>query len=446
MIHWNQVFVFEIKRQFARKAYLFLTFGVPILALIVFGVYRVYQSNSDEGPAENQELITQTDGQRIGYVDASAQQLFPAPESYGHADDPDCQFNPNVPFTPGTIKRVTQPQCFGWRIQYFADLTLGKDALEAKTIDALYVIEPNYLQTGEVSIYTKEFSLAAADSSGLFTDYLLSSMLQTASGPTYDLLYLRLRQPSAVTEHRIQETGTKEQNEGQNFVVAYVTAILLGMTLFWGGGYLMQSVVQEKESRIIEILLSSVPARALLVGKILAMGVVSVVQVTMLMGTALFIGRQAASIADSLNDVEIGIGKIGLIAIYFVLGYLLFGGLMATIGAMNTTSREAQNYTAAITLPAISPMFFLSLFVEESSSTIPTVMSIFPLTAPIAMMMRVAISDVPAWQVLVSIGGMVIMIIGALWLAGKLFGVQSLLTLDNAMKIKDLPKALRSRH
>ncbi len=118
---------------------------------------------------------------------------------------------------------------------------------------------------------------------------------------------------------------------------------------------------------------------------------------------------------------------------------------VATIGAMNTTSREAQNYTAAITLPAISPMFVLSLFVEEPSSALPTALSLFPMTAPIAMMMRVAVSDVPAWQILLSMGGMVIMIIGALWLAGKLFGVQSLLTLENALKLKDLPKVLRSK-
>ncbi|MBI5931127.1 MAG: ABC transporter permease [Chloroflexi bacterium] len=445
MTHWNQVFVFEIKRQFARKAYLFLTFGVPILALLAFGVYRTYQSNRDDAPAKKQELITDTNNQKVGYVDATTQQLFPAPESYGRPDSRTCNFDPNAPFTPGTIKRVTQPQCFTGRITYYADLAAGKAALEDKTIHVLYVVEPNYLQEGEVSVYTKEFNLSAADNSGLFTDFLLSSMLQEAAGPTYDLLYLRLRQPSVVTEHRIAESGSTAQNEGQNFVVAYVTAILLGMTLFWGGGYLMQSVVQEKESRIIEILLSSVPARALLIGKILAMGFVSVVQVTMLMGTAMLIGRQAGSLADSLNDVEIGLGKIGLIAIYFVLGYLLFGGLMAAIGAMNTTSREAQNYTAAITLPAISPMFVLSLFVEEPSSAIPTALSLFPMTAPIAMMMRVAVSDVPAWQILLSMGGMVIVIIGVLWLAGKLFGVQSLLTLENALKLKDLPKVLRSK-
>ncbi|MCQ3930708.1 MAG: hypothetical protein DPW16_09620 [Chloroflexi bacterium] len=445
MTHWYQVFVFEIKRQFGRKAYLLLTFGLPVLALVIFGVYRTYESSRDDRSEEKQELITTTNDQQIGYIDTTPQQLFPAPETYGPATARDCNFDPAAPFTPGTIKRVTQPKCFTGRIHAYADLTVGKAALEDKTIDMLFVVEPNYLETGEVSLYTEEFSLATSDSSGLFTDFLLSSMLQNASGPTYDLLYLRLRQPSAVTEHRVVETGAKEQNEDQNFVVAYVTAILLGMTLFWGGGYLMQSVVQEKESRIIEILLSSVPARALLVGKILAMGVVSVVQVTMLMGTAMFIGRQAGSIADSLSDVEIGIGKIILIAIYFVLGYLLFGGLMATIGAMNTTSREAQNYTAAITLPAISPMFFLTLFVEEPHSTIPTVMSMFPMTAPIAMMMRIAISEVPVWQVLVSIGGMIVLIVGALWLAGKLFGVQSLLTLDNALKLKDLPRALRSK-
>lgn len=445
MTHWKHVFDFEIRRQFARKAYLFLTFGVPAIAILLFLAYRTYQANREDEPEQQRELVTDVGNQQIGYVDLTDQRLFPAPTSYGSPDDPTCIFDANDTFIPGTVKRVTQPNCFGEQIEYFESVVAGKAAVENGDLDILYVIEPDYLKKGEVSVYTKEFSISAADGAGLFVDYLLASLLQSADGQTYDLLYLRLREPSVLTEHRIAETGTETQNEGQNFVVAYVTGILLTMTLFWGGGYLMQSVVQEKESRIIEILLSSVPARALLVGKILAMGLVSIIQVTTLMGTALIIGRQAGSLADTLSDVEIGIGKIGLMVVYFIFGYLLFGGLMAAIGAMNTTSREAQNYTAAITLPAIVPFFFLSLFVEEPNSTLPTVLSLFPLTAPLAMIMRVAVADVPAWQILISLAGMGVLIVGVLWLAGKLFGVQSLLTLENALKLKDLPKVLRSR-
>ncbi|KAB2853877.1 MAG: hypothetical protein F9K46_17745, partial [Anaerolineae bacterium] len=104
MTHWYQVFVFEIKRQFGRKAYLLLTFGLPVLALVIFGAYRTYQSSSDDSSEEKQELITATNDQQIGYIDTTPQQLFPAPETYGPATARDCNFDPEAPFTPGTIK------------------------------------------------------------------------------------------------------------------------------------------------------------------------------------------------------------------------------------------------------------------------------------------------------------------------------------------------------
>src|SRR5690606_23225934 len=147
-----------------------------------------------------------------------------------------------------------------------------------------------------------------------------------------ELLYLRLRDPGNVVEHRIADSGETEQgNEDQNFILTYGFGLAMMLALFWGGGYLMQSVVQEKESRIIEIILSSVRPEPLLAGKILAMGVVALIQVVAIVGTFVFLISQADTIVDSLGKVEIAPERLAIMGVYFVLGFLLFGSLMAAI-------------------------------------------------------------------------------------------------------------------
>jgi ABC-2 type transport system permease protein len=287
------------------------------------------------------------------------------------------------------------------------------------------------------------FSIEQASSDTLLQDYLLRSLLYgVEDSQAYERLYLRLRDPAVIGEHRLDADAAASSNENQNFVVVYVFGLVLMMSIFWGGGYLMQSVVQEKESRIIEIILSSVRPTPLLLGKILAMGLLSLLQVATLAGTFIFIVSRAGNLSDAVGNVHISAGTVVVLVVYFLLGFLLFGSLMAAIGALTTSVRESQNLVAVVTLPAAIPYFFLAVFAEEPNGPLAVILSLFPITAPLSMVMRVSAATVPVFQLVL---GVVLLSLGvafAIWLAGRVFRVNVLL-MGNMPKLRDIPRLIR---
>lgn len=434
MTHWIDVFLYELRRQFRSKAYLFFTFGMPVLALVAFFGYQIITGEDEDKPAEDIAKVNEA-AMSIGYVDLTG--LFPGPTTYPEVrcviesaqDDPSSE----------EIKRISSPFCWSEIVAAYDTMEAGRDALDDDAIEVLYVIEPDYVQTGDISVYVRKVSFEAMDSESLMQGYLISSLLHNVEAEKFESLYLRLRDPAVVTDHRITETGAAAQeNENRTFVLVYAFGLLTMLGVFWGGGYLMQSVVQEKESRIIEIVLSSVRPTALLSGKILAMGVLALLQITMLVGTFVYVAGQAGDVFADLGDIEIEPYKLALMLVYFVLGFLLFGSLMAAIGALSTTMRESQNFVAVVTLPAAIPFFFLAVFAEDPHSTLPVVLSMIPFTAPLSMTMRIAVADVPAGEILLSlvllIGGVALVI----WMAGRLFRVNTLLS-GNLPRLRDIP-------
>jgi len=452
MTHWLEVFRYEMRQQFRRKAYLFVTFGIPILALVAFFGYQVYR-NMTEDDEEAPTPITEVNEQRqaIGYVDLTPDGLFPPPESYPKvACEPSAKeleaLNPEKALDQvrsRLIKRISSPYCLHSVITPYPSLAAGQAALEAGDIDALYAIEPDYAESGAVSVYVSTLSIKAQETESLMRDFLLRSLLVAVDAPDYEALYLRLRNPAVINETRLTDSGAAEQtNEGQNFLLVYAFGLLLMMSVFWGGGYLMQSVVQEKESRIIEIMLSSVRPTALLLGKILAMGLLSLFQVAMLVGTFVVIAAQAGNLIESLGDITVSAGTLVLFAVYFVLGFLFFGSLMAGIGALSTSVRDSQNLVTLVTLPAAIPFFFLTVFVEEPNGTLAVVLSLFPLTGALSMVMRIAITDVPLVQLVLGLALQGLAVAFAIWLAGRLFRVNTLL-MGNMPSLRDLPRLVR---
>jgi ABC-2 type transport system permease protein len=436
MTHWLDVFLYELRQMFRRKAYQFITFGVPLLAIAAFYGYQIYhdaQGGNDE-PANPLKL--EDTSRKLGYVDRTPDGLFPPPDSYPKVD---CKPS-GTEITPALIRRLSSPYCLRGTVFAFETRAAGEKALDAQKIDVLYVIEPTYRASGDVSLYMSGLSIENAGSDTLMQDYLLRSLLYKVEDPaSYERLYLRLRDPAVIREHRLDAGAVQESNENRNILLVYVFGLVLMMSIFWGGGYLMQSVVQEKESRIIEIILSSVRPTALLLGKILAMGLLSLLQVFLLLGAFVYIASQGGSLTDALADVEISAFTLALVGVYFVLGFLLFGSLMASIGALSTSVRESQNFVVVVTLPAVIPFFFLTMFAEEPNGALATALSIIPITAPMSMVMRLAVTDVPGGELALSLILLALAVMAVIWLAGRLFRVRILL-MGTTPKLRDLPR------
>jgi len=121
----------------------------------------------------------------------------------------------------------------------------------------------------------------------------------------------------------------------------------------------------------------------------------------------------------------------------------MFAGFYSIVSALSNSMREGPQYAVLFTLPAVLPFYFISVFTSEPNGTLATVMSIFPLTAPMAMTMRLVLTDVPVADLVISVALLAVSVVGVMWLAGRIFRVAILLS-GSMPKLRDIPRLIRS--
>ncbi|MBE0691221.1 MAG: ABC transporter permease, partial [Anaerolineae bacterium] len=275
------------------------------------------------------------------------------------------------------------------------------------------------------------------------------------SNLTHDIdpqIYERLRSGTNLREIDVARNTSVSSDQAfdTRFIFVYVFGLILLGSLFMTNGYLLQSVIEEKESRLIEILISTIKPFDLLTGKILAFGILGLLQVSIWTGTFIFLGwlsgREALQsflpILQSLANLTIPYHLLPLLLVYFLLGYAFFAGLYGIVGAISNSMREGPQYAIVFTLPAVLPFYFISIFATTPNDTLPVVLSLFPLTSPLGMAMRLVVTDVPIWQIALSLGLLAFGVFGSLWLASRMFRVTTLLA-GQLPKLRDLPKLIR---
>lgn len=199
-----------------------------------------------------------------------------------------------------------------------------------------------------------------------------------------------------------------------SFLLPYAFTLLFVMSIFITSGYLLQSVTEEKENRVVEIVLSSVPALPLMAGKILGLGAAGLTQVVIWVLTALVtlpLLNQQLSV-----DVHISALTLFLAVIYFALGYIAFGAIFAAIGAIAPGAREAQQYAGFFGFLAVVPLIFSSVFLSESGLQGPVVwiLALIPLTTPATMLQVLVLSPSPPW---LQIGASLVVLVAFVGLA-----------------------------
>lgn len=224
-----------------------------------------------------------------------------------------------------------------------------------------------------------------------------------------------------------QEVVIEKSNLG-DLIIPGVFSLLLGLALMIGATSLINGLGEEKESRLIEVLFSSVSVRQLLIGKILALGTAGLMQVLVWLISAPFLLSLASSVSGgSMSNIQIPGGFIILGIVYFILGYLLFAVLSIGVGAISSNAREGSQLSLFYTLASFVPLWFAALYIAHPDSSIWVVLTIFPVTAPVQTMLRLGLSDIPFWQIMTSIGVLGLSIIGGLFLAIKIFRVNMLM-------------------
>lgn len=418
-----RVFSYEFIRNGRRRGYLFTTFGLPLLMIVLFyGLQWLSSRGADGAAAPNP---TQAAAEVLGSFD------FRGVLRAGYVD-------------PAGVYDGAETEA----VAAYESVEAAQAALAAGEIDAVYVLGDDYADTGAVQQILPGLQLDKVTSAPL--QQLAFSQLAESVDPAR---LARLRDPFNPNYVDLQRDRAPADAAGEgavrnattNFALVYGFGILYLTTIFATSGYLLQSVIEEKENRLIEILISSVRPVQLLAGKVLALGVLGLLQI----GTWLAIGLgmlvlqrdQVAALAPFLTTLRVPTEVLPVLTAYFLLGYLLFAAGFGAVGALSNSLQEGPQISVLFVLPALIPWMLIGLFLNSPDGPLAVGLSLFPLTSPLAMIMRAVVTTVPAWQVMLSLGLLALTVVGAFWAAGRLFRVQTLLA-GKAPRLRDIPRLI----
>jgi len=373
----------EFWQTLRNRSFIILTLSLPLLAILGVGIYQGVQHWYHPGAPQEE---------KIGYIDHTG--------IFGNFTN-----EPGVQFV------------------LYTDEETAKDALLAKDVKEYLVIPADYLSSGVITRYTMSREVKPSTrTTGQITDFLLSNLL---TGEVSPQVLERVKTPALLASVRLNETGEIAPNQDvvSSYVVPIVFAVLFMISIFFASGFLFQSVTEEKENRVMEILLSSVSSRQLLVGKVLGLGMAGLLQVSVWLITLEVFSRVASGIIPALSDLSIPASLFGWGIMYFILGYLLFAALYAGIGSISASAREGQGWSTIFVLPAIVPYYLSYFIVSNPEGAVSRGLTFFPLTSPITSMIRLASSAIYAWEIALSIIILAGSTIFTMWLAAKIFRV-----------------------
>jgi len=357
-----------------RRSFLFGAFGAPIVSLglmvLVFGLII------------NNESDIETLG-IIGYVDQS-----------------------------GVLEAQTdRPEQF----QAYETEEAARADLDAGIIGAYFVLPPDYMETGTVRIYSNTGIPDALEDE---IDSYLRANLGTGLAPE---IAERIKAP-VETSLMALDTGRVLQSDS---LIGLVLLPLIFVIVFLfasqtTSGYLMGSVVEEKTTRIVEILVTSVTPFQLLMGKIIGLGLLGLTQLVVWIAFG-YIALNFGQASDALKGITIPTDMLVVSVVYFLLGYFLLASVMACVGVIAGSEQESRQYAGIFSLIIVVPMFFIMSFITDPDSTLVTFLTLFPLTSPISVLLRMGFGTVPTEQLILSIALLALTALVVAWASARIF-------------------------
>ena len=243
---------------------------------------------------------------------------------------------------------------------------------------------------------------------------------------------------------KVTSGGGVEEGGRADFVVAFVMLFFIYMSVLIYGLFVMRGVIEEKQSRIVEVLVSSVRPTQMMLGKVIGIGLVGLTQIAVWALSALLLTTVGVSVFASrgMTMPNIPISLLIYFVVFFVLGYFLFATLYALVGSTVSSEEEAQQAQIPVTMLLIVPMVIFNMIIANPTSTASIVLSMIPFFAPTLMMMRIAVVNPPLWQILLSMGIMVATILLCVWIAARIYRV-GILMYGKRPSIAELGRWLR---
>lgn len=378
MIKVWRVALHEYKRHVLNRRFVLGLLSVPILIIAMIGLIFLI-------------MAMDTNTKPIGYVDHSGLLANPVP--------------------PPPVVKPDRPI----EMQSFSDETAARSALDTGQIQAYYILPDDYLISGSLSVVHIE--ALKSSSSSQFYNYLAANML-VGKDP---VIARRLVNSAKVT---VQSADGSRQISGDDWfsiLLPMIVGIAFIIAMFTAGGYLMQAVVEEKENRTMEVIITSVSPNQFMAGKILAdiaIGLTQILAWAVFIAVIILLSRSSLTF---LNGIQISAHTALLMVVILFPAFVMVAALMATIGATVAEAREGQQIVGLISLPLWIPYMLTGLIIGSPNSPVVIALSLFPLTSPLTMLVRDSMTIIPAWQIVASAGVMILSAVGSVWLAGRAF-------------------------
>lgn len=238
---------------------------------------------------------------------------------------------------------------------------------------------------------------------------------------------------------RIERGREAKGSGGGRFLEIVVMVMLIYVAVLLYGISVMRSVLEEKTSRIIEVLLSSASSTELMTGKLLGVGAVGLTQIVVWTVMAGVIALPSLAAQPNFSELQISPLVMISFVLYFLFGYLLYSTMYATIGAITTTEQEGQQLQFLIVMPLVLSVFLLMPVIRTPDSAVVVWLSMVPFFAPIVMYARIVVQTPPIWQIALSLLLMVATIAGLVVLCARIYRIGVLIygkrpTLPEIMK------------
>ena len=400
------ILVEEFRRQIRRRSWQFFTILVPLGLLAALVIVPMVRNAVTANPST-------TPLSRVGYV-----------------DDAGIILDFGIPEAP---------------VRY-NDHSSGIVGLLRGDVDALFVVPDDYVATGHVEWLRVDGGFLADDSlAGVFREFLTVELIAGLVDP--DVLDRVLR-PATFTVYDVADdaTVTEEAPQAQQageFFVPFIFAVLLMIAIFSGSGSLLQSVADEKENRMIEMIITSATPLSIMSGKVLALGFAGLIQVGIWIISAAILAPQIINEIPNAGDLGVPPELLVTVLVLFVSGYFLFAVVMAGIGAATTSVREASQISAIITIPAVVPVWLSSLLVSSPDGVVAQILSYVPVTAPTTILIRLSAGNVSALEVATSVVVVLVSAVALLWVSARIFRA-GLLLYGQRMSLRNVWAALRA--
>ncbi len=306
----------------------------------------------------------------------------------------------------------------------FPDASSANQALSEGVISGYYELPVDYIDTGIVNYVRADYNpLSGLENSTMFRDVLDFNLL----GQDLEIAD-RYWVPIQVEEIALEESINKDVTNPMTYMIPYFVGLILYVVIISSASLLLNNITTEKQNRVIELLMASSSPLQIMNGKILALGVVGLFQAILWAGSSLIVLNIFNQQSQMTSFIQLPITLIIWVLVYFLFGYTIYAALMAGVGALVPSMKEASQATMLVVMPLLLPLILSPSFSLSPDNTLSVILSLIPFTAPVSMITRLASGPVPAWQLIVSVALMAVTAVVIIRAVAGMFRAQAILT------------------